>query len=169
MPAEELVQPRRWRYWLTTGRPSTTPRENSIQTTRETLAERIVASIVRRRGQGAFRRRLLDAYRGRCALTSCQVTEVLEAAHISPYRGVETNHPTNGLLLRSDVHVLFDLGLISIEPETRRVVAAPGLSGTVYGKLGGQRVAEPSHKALSPSPAALAEHLQWSQLRSQGE
>ncbi len=126
--------------------------------------ERVVASIVRRRGQGAFRKVLLNAYGGRCALTGCEVIEVLEAAHIAPYRGAETNHPTNGLLLRSDIHVLFDLGLISIHPETKRVITARCLRGTVYGQFGGQRVAEPNDRTFSPSPAALAEHLQWSQL-----
>ena len=126
--------------------------------------ERVVASIVRRRGQSAFRTALLDAYEGRCALTGCQVTEVLEAAHITPYRGSATNHPTNGLLLRSDVHVLFDLGLIGVDPHTRRVVAARELSGTVYGQLQGRRVVEPNDKSLGPGRAALAEHLQWSEL-----
>ena len=130
----------------------------------EDARERVVASIVRRRGQSAFRRALLDATGGRCALTGCQVTEVLEAAHITPYRGVETNHPTNGLLLRSDIHVLFDLGHISIDPETRRAVMASDLSGTVYGRLRGRRVADTNDKSLRPSRAALTEHLQWSQL-----
>ena len=128
--------------------------------------ERVVASIVRRRGQGAFRTALLGAYGGRCALTGCPVTEVLEAAHITPYRGVDTNNATNGLLLRSDIHVLFDLGLIGIDPETKRVVVGAGLSGTVYDQLGGQQIAEPNDEALSPSPAALAEHFQWSQLEN---
>ncbi len=126
--------------------------------------DRVVASIVRRRGQGAFRRALLGAYDRRCALTGCEVVDVLEAAHITPYRGIETNHPTNGLLLRSDVHTLFDLGLISIHPDTRRVVAAPVLRGTVYNRLARERLAAPNDRAFSPSRAALAEHLRWSQL-----
>ena len=126
--------------------------------------ERVVASIVRRRGQRAFRRALLAAYNGKCVLTGCRLAEVLEAAHISPYRGVKTNHPTNGLLLRSDIHVLFDLGLISIDPESRHVIVAARLRRTAYGQLHGHRVGEPNDQALRPSGVALAEHLKWSQL-----
>lgn len=126
--------------------------------------ERIVASIVRRRGQCAFRRKLLDQYNGRCALTGCRVSEVLDAAHITPYRGIETNQLGNGLLLRSDIHVLLDLGLISIHPETRQVVTASSLRGTIYGDLKGQQLAEPRDQSFRPSTAALREHLKWSQL-----
>ncbi|WP_200883691.1 HNH endonuclease [Archangium violaceum] len=55
------------------------------------------------------------AYGGRCALTDCEEPRVLEAAHIFPYHGPQTNHVTNGLLLRADLHVLFDLGLLRTE------------------------------------------------------
>ena len=47
---------------------------------------------------------------------------MLEAAHISPYRGEDDNHVENGLLLRSDIHTLFDLDLLGIDPERLRVV-----------------------------------------------
>jgi len=46
--------------------------------------ERVLASIVRRRGQAEFRKKLLAAYRGRCAVSGCDVEDVLEAAHIVP-------------------------------------------------------------------------------------
>lgn len=65
---------------------------------RETVARQIKA----RRGQQAFRDKLLAAYGGRCAITGCPVPDVLEAAHIHPYRGEETNHVVSGLLLRAD-------------------------------------------------------------------
>ncbi len=82
------------------------------------LRERRIAEVVRRRGQAKFRAALIDAYEGKCVITRCDATEALEAAHISPYRGEKTNHPQNGLLLRADLHSLFDLGLIVIEPST---------------------------------------------------
>ena len=63
------------------------------------------------------------------------MAEVLEAAHITPDHGAETNHSTNGLLLRSDVHVLFDLGLIGIDPDTNLIVTARELSDTSYADL----------------------------------
>ncbi len=83
--------------------------------------ERIMRAIKARRGQQRFRDALIDAYEGRCAITGCQVLDVLEAAHITPYLGPETNHVTNGLLLRADLHTLFDTDLIAVDPETRKV------------------------------------------------
>lgn len=85
-----------------------------------TTAERVIAL---RRGQTAFRGALMKAYEGRCAITGCEIREVLEAAHISPYLGEHTNHVSNGLLLRADVHTLFDCGLINVDRDYR--ITAP--------------------------------------------
>jgi hypothetical protein len=76
--------------------------------------ERILGSIAQRRGQKAFRDNLIAIYDGKCAVTGCSIRDVLEAAHIHPYRGPDTNHPANGLLLRSDLHTLFDCGLVVV-------------------------------------------------------
>lgn len=131
--------------------------------------DRMMASVVRRVGQPAFRAMLLRLYRGRCALTSCDVPQVLEAAHITPYGGAATNHPTNGILLRSDIHVLFDLGLIAIDPTTRRAIISPTLEGTIYGELEGKEIAAPSNPTLQPSVATLVEHLRRTKLREPPE
>src|SRR5207244_4015138 len=69
-----------------------------------------------------FRRRLLKAYGGRCAISDCNCSEALEAAHIRGYGGEETNHVQNGLLLRSDLHSLMDLGKIGVDPHTMKVI-----------------------------------------------
>jgi hypothetical protein len=74
-----------------------------------------------RRGQRQFRDTLRKRHGDRCLVTSCTVLAVLEAAHISPFRGERDNHPDNGLLLRADIHTLFDLNLLGIEPERFRV------------------------------------------------
>ena len=58
-------------------------------------------------------------YEGKCAVTGCDVPDVLQAAHIFPYMGPETNHPSNGLL-RADIHTLFDLGLIELSQRASR-------------------------------------------------
>jgi len=50
---------------------------------------------------------------------------VLEAAHIKPYRGKTDSHLENGLLLRADLHTLFDLNLIGVEPDTLTVRVHP--------------------------------------------
>jgi hypothetical protein len=88
----------------------------------EDARHRVFREIVQRRGQPQFRANVLAAYRNRCAVTKCSVVEVLEAAHIRPYNGEHTNDPRNGLLLRADIHLLFDQNLIGINPKTMNVV-----------------------------------------------
>lgn len=126
--------------------------------------ERIVASIVRRRGQPEFRSRLLDAWGGRCAITGCDASEALEAVHIVPYRGPETNHLSNGLLLRADIHTLFDLGLITVDTVTMTVLIAPDLAGTSYSELAGRRLLLPQDEGFLPSKEALDRHRAWAGL-----
>jgi hypothetical protein len=69
------------------------------------------------------------------------------------------------LLLRADLHSLFDLGLVSINPESLKVVIATELSGTTYGELAGVLISVPSDTMQRPSGEALAKHLEWSGLR----
>ncbi|MBA4188693.1 MAG: hypothetical protein C0467_11900 [Planctomycetaceae bacterium] len=88
---------------------------------------RVPSSVVQRSGQGEFRTRLLTAAEGRCMVTGCTVEAVLEAAHIHPYQGPTTDHPANGLLLRADIHKLFDSNLLGIEPETLRIELHPSV------------------------------------------
>ncbi len=120
--------------------------------------ERVAASIVRRRGQPEFRQKLLEAYDGRCAVTGCDVQEVLEACHIVPYRGPSTDHPGNGILLRADLHTLFDLGLIAFDSATGAVMVAARLKGTNYASLTRAKLTLPAAPALRPSREALEHH-----------
>ncbi|AJK46015.1 HNH endonuclease [Burkholderia plantarii] len=127
---------------------------NSIEDARQ----RLYRAIVRRQGQPAFRRALLNAYERRCAITGCAVEQVLEAAHIVPYRGPATNHVTNGLLLRGDLHTLFDLGALTIDPVTLRVVIAEALRSSDYGAWHDAPLRLPQSAAHRPSPEALGQH-----------
>jgi putative restriction endonuclease len=97
--------------------------------------QRVLREISARQGQPKFRKGLFIKYRGRCVLSGCTVPEALEAAHIAPYRSDDDNAQSNGLLLRSDIHTLFDLDLIGIDPNTSKVVINPHLSGTEYEAL----------------------------------
>jgi hypothetical protein len=119
---------------------------------------RILASILLRQGQQLFRRRLLAAYATRCAVTRCTTQWVLEAAHITPYRGPKTNALSNGLLLRADIHTLFDVALIAIEPSRLRIRVSSRLDGSPYTVYDGKRPALPRQSAAQPSMAALEEH-----------
>lgn len=120
--------------------------------------EHVLSSIVRRRGRPAFRQQLLAAYRVRCAFSGYDVEAVLEAAHISPYMGPETNHPTNGMLLRADLHTLFDLKLIAIDVATMSLLIAPMLAGTCYEELRGRPIIIPEDPHSRPSREALEQH-----------
>ena len=120
--------------------------------------QRVLASIVRRRGQPAFRRALLDAYGGRCAMTGCDAVDALEAAHIHPYFGQASNVASNGLLLRADVHTLFDLYLIAVNPGSMKIAVAPAIRQSSYAELDGKDLAAPSATELLASPESLAWH-----------
>lgn len=120
---------------------------------------RVLAEIAVRRGQAAFRRELLDVYGGRCAVTGCDAEPVLEAAHITPYRGDHTNTVTNGLLLRADIHTLFDLGGLGINPDDGwRVVLGRRVRTTAYAELEGA-VAFVPRGEWRPSIELLRRHL----------
>lgn len=129
--------------------------------TDETDARRkIVAAIVRRQGQGRFRDELLNAYGGRCAITEFDVVDALEAAHIRPYRGQHTNVVNNGLLLRADIHTLFDLGLLWIDSGSLTVRVATQLRATTYAYLENRKLRLPLSVAHHPSREALAIHAE---------
>lgn len=127
----------------------------------EDARRRTQALIVLRQGQSLFRARILEAYEGRCAITECNVIEALEAAHIVPYRGEHTNLPSNGLLLRADLHTLFDLGLIAIDTVNYSVIFSPRLRGTTYEEAGSMMVRLPKNVKARPSVGALDEHRRW--------
>jgi putative restriction endonuclease len=80
--------------------------------------DRKYQEVEARLGQGAFRVLVTDAYQRRCAMTGERTLPVLEAAHIKPY-GQGPNTPDNGLLLRADLHTLFDRGLMTVTPDLR--------------------------------------------------
>lgn len=117
--------------------------------------KKVLRQIAIRQGQARFREALMDAYGGRCALTGCSLGPILQAAHIAPYNGSSTNHVMNGLLLRADIHTLFDLGLLRIDPDTLRFSAASDLSGTEYEQFDGCALNVPAKPSHRPSKTAL--------------
>lgn len=121
--------------------------------------KRIVASVVRRQGQANFRRALLKAYASKCAVTDCAIEALLEAAHIVPYQGVETNVVSNGLLLRADIHTLFDLGLLWVEPATLFVKLGRSLKGSEYEAWRDRPIRLPEEQSDRPSVKALQSHF----------
>ena len=124
----------------------------------EDARDRTYQNIVMRRGQSAFRNELLEAYQGRCAFTGYNSEFALEACHIIPYRGPDTNHVSNGLLLRADIHTLFDLGKVAVDTSDMTVVLAGGMVRSSYTDLSNISVSLPQDPSKRPSAAALDQH-----------
>lgn len=116
--------------------------------------QRVVRQIAQRQGQQVFRQMLLEAYGQQCAITGTSAVDVLEAAHIKPYMGPHSNVPHNGILLRADIHTLFDLGLIAVD-EDYTVRVSSRLEGTEYEACRGTAIALPEDAARRPSVSAL--------------
>ena len=115
-----------------------------------------------RLGQGAFRVAVTDAYERACAVTGEHSLPVLEAAHIKPFAENGPHELVNGLLLRADLHRLFDAGYVTVTLEHRLEVSsrlrADYENGHSYYPFHGQRVRIPSVQADQPEPAALRWH-----------
>lgn len=90
-------------------------------------------------GQATFRRTLLETHGEHCAFTGPTPAAALEAAHLYSYANSGQHHSDGGLLLRRDIHRLFDLGLIAVDPERSVLDVSPSLLGYApYGQLHGQ-------------------------------
>jgi hypothetical protein len=126
---------------------------------REDDREWVNRQIVARRGQRAFREQLMAAYGRRCAVSRCTVPDILEAAHVTRYLGPKSNRMTNGLLLRADLHTLYDCGLLAFDPVTRAVMLAPALRGSEYEAFAGVILVEASPPDAAPSREAMQDHL----------
>ena len=88
----------------------------------ETTRLRLISA---RLGQGAFRKALLEIWKGRCAVTGCQIEQVLRASHVKPWRD-STNYerldPHNGVLLAASIDALFDGYLVSFSNEGKMLI-----------------------------------------------
>ena len=116
-----------------------------------------------RLGQGAFRVMVTDAYDRRCVVTGERTLPVLEAAHIKPYNLVGRHEISNGLLLRSDLHTLFDLGYMTVTPDDLRVRVSRRIheefeNGREYYELDGCPIRLPQAAFDQPSREMLSWH-----------
>jgi hypothetical protein len=132
------------------------------------VPEKVWREILARRGQEKFREGLLRAYGGRCCLSDCDVPEALEAAHIERHADSALQDVTNGLLLRADLHTLFDLGLLRVRPDTLKAALAPALAGSCYRAFEGKAVREPGDEGARPSRQKLRERWERDEARLKG-
>lgn len=118
--------------------------------------------VVPRLGQGAFRILVTDDYRRRCAITGEKTLPALDAAHIRPYSEGGEHAPSNGILLRRDIHSLFDAGYVTVSPDLRFEVSnrirEEFENGRHYYALHGQALSLPEARAHRPELDALRWH-----------
>lgn len=116
----------------------------------------------RRLGQGAFRLLVTDNYDRQCAVTREHTLPVLEAAHIRPVAKFGDHAVDNGLLLRSDVHTLFDKGYVTVTPDLKFKVSRrlndEWSNGRVYYQLDGKPIHLPADPSCQPSKLQLEWH-----------
>ena len=115
-----------------------------------------------RLGQGAFRVLVTDLYQRRCAVTQERTLPALEAAHIRPYGDGGDHEAPNGLLLRRDIHSLFDSGYVTVTPdlhfEVSRRIKEEFDNGRHYYALHGKPINVPRDAHLQPDAGELSWH-----------
>ncbi len=116
-----------------------------------------------RLGQGSFRVMVTDAYDRRCSITGEKTLPTLEASHIKPYSRSGPHQVQNGILLRSDIHRLFDLGYLTITPdhhvEVSKRIKEEYNNGKEYYRFHGQPLNTlPEHRKEQPDPGYIAYH-----------
>ncbi|WP_201983312.1 HNH endonuclease [Hymenobacter rubidus] len=116
-----------------------------------------------RLGQGAFRAAVLDAYGKKCAISGEKTLPVLDAAHIRPYADAGPSTLGNGLLLRSDLHTLFDKHYLTVNADTLVVEVSHRIreefsNGKEYYRFQGQRLTVPKNVMDRPAQQFLQYH-----------
>lgn len=102
---------------------------------------------------------VLTAYDHKCAVSQYNVDQSLQAAHICSYLGAESNTVNNGLLLRADLHILYDRSLMAIDPSDMSIKFSNGIANSRYAdELDGKKLLLPKDQKMRPNEARLAAH-----------
>ena len=120
----------------------------------DTKKKKVISEIIRREGQSEFKAALVEIYSGQCCITGESTPELLEAAHIQPYLSSKSNHLQNGLLLRTDIHKLFDKNLLFID-RSYKVRISSYVKSLDYQHLNGRAISMPKNHEFYPSLSAL--------------
>jgi putative restriction endonuclease len=116
-------------------------------------------------GQGSFRVLVTDAYSYRCAISKERTLPVLQAAHIRPYGEGGSHELSNGVLLRSDLHTLFEQHYLTIEPNKKILIVSRRIreqfeTGRDYYALNNRPLSQPADVLALPSTDNLAFHFE---------
>ena len=119
------------------------------------------ATVKHRVGQGIFRTVVTEVYGRQCAVTREKALPALDAAHIRPFSETPWNYVENGMLLRSDVHRLFDAGYVTVTPDYQFEVSdhihTAFDDGENYYKLHGTELWVPDRSEHQPA----RRYLEW--------
>ncbi len=126
-------------------------------TAQEVARRKKMIEQLMRPDQARFSETLREIYQNRCAVTGCVTRATLEAAHIKTQKARDGNSPNNGILLRSDIHCLFDGFLITLSADGTKIETSPELTDSGYAVLKGAAVGRP---VGGPPPSAknIREH-----------
>ena len=116
-----------------------------------------LAKMARRPQQKKFSEELRAAYEGKCAISGCHVGAALQAAHIQTSSGSDNNSITNGILLRADIHALFDAFLLTLSADGEKLQISPKLDDRSYRWLRNAKVRRPEH-GKAPSKENIEAH-----------
>ncbi len=136
------------------GRGQTTPVDEHAQ---EVARQKKLIEQLIRPDQQSFSNTIRRNYQSKCAVTGCVTAAALEAAHIRTQKAKDDNNAANGILLRSDIHALFDRFLITLTPDGMRMEVSPELTDPSYASLRTAMVARPQG-GPPPSAESIREH-----------
>lgn len=149
-----------WQTVLEVGRAATARPQSGFAEEHVRFGEPTL--ITPRLGQGAFRISVTDAYHRKCAVSGGKVLPALDAAHIKPYGLGGTHEVSNGILLRRDIHSVFDAGYVTIDKDYRFVVSERVKTdfdnGHEYRRMHGAKLTLPASLQSCPDAVALAWH-----------
>ncbi len=148
-----------WRAGVPTLRPESDALAHLPGQTREV----VIGPHTVRRGQRWFASKMLTAYERRCAITGSHIAPTLQAAHIRPVAHEGQHRADNGLLLRSDVHTLFDDGYLGVDEKHRlqvsRRLRTDFGNGREFYERAGAVIALPKRTEERPSAEAVTWHM----------
>jgi hypothetical protein len=142
------------------------PRSTIIQNLNNPIIESI-QSALNTRVKYQFKKKVLENYHNQCAITGCKILPLLEVVMINPAAERMQDHPCNGLVLRRDLSVLFDLYLLGINPYDLTILVSPMVKNDEYQALNGQKLLIEDTEAIKPKTDFLISHLKncsWYQL-----
>lgn len=116
-------------------------------------------------GQQNFRINVLSAYKYKCCVTGADLMEAIEANHIHPYIGPDSNHVQNGIPLRADIHKLWTKGLLGINDKYKVILSDKVKNSETYKEIDGQPITLPTNPKYHPNKNALSNWCNLHQLK----